>query len=58
MLGRMTDKTLNRLRPTEIAKLAQTVGTHSDGGSLYLVVRKPEQSGLGIPFQGWCYGSF
>jgi integrase len=37
----MTDKTLNRLRPHEIAKLSQQVGRHSDGGSLYLVVRSP-----------------
>src|ERR1700677_5343803 len=37
----MTDKTLNRLRPHEIAKLSQRVGRHSDGGSLYLVVRSP-----------------
>lgn len=37
----MTDKTLNRIRPTEIAKLSRRVGRHSDGGSLYLVVRSP-----------------
>jgi integrase len=37
----MTDKTLNRLRPHEIAKLSKQVGRHSDGGSLYLVVRSP-----------------
>src|SRR6266403_4834801 len=37
----MTDKTLNRLRPDEIKKLSKQVGRHSDGGSLYLVVRSP-----------------
>ena len=37
----MTDKTLNRLRPHEIAKLSRDVGRHSDGGSLYLDVRSP-----------------
>jgi integrase len=37
----MTDKTLNRLRPTKIKELSQRVGRHSDGGSLYLVVRSP-----------------
>jgi hypothetical protein len=37
----MTDKTLNRLRPHEITKLSKQVGRHSDGGSLYLVVRSP-----------------
>jgi integrase len=37
----MTDKTLNRLRPTKIKELSQCVGRHSDGGSLYLVVRSP-----------------
>ena len=37
----MTDKTLNRLRPHEIDKLSKQVGRHSDGGSLYLVVRSP-----------------
>ena len=37
--GGMTDKTLNRLRPHEIDKLSKQVGRHSDGGSLYLVVR-------------------
>src|SRR5258708_25498627 len=37
----MTDKTLNRLRPTEIAKLSRRIGRHSDGGSLYLDVRSP-----------------
>jgi integrase len=37
----MTDKTSTRLRPTEIKKLSQQVGRHSDGGSLYLVVRSP-----------------
>jgi integrase len=39
--GGMTDKTLNRLRPHEIAKLSRDVGRHSDGGSLYLDVRSP-----------------
>jgi integrase len=37
----MTDKTSTRLRPTQIKKLSQQVGRHSDGGSLYLVVRSP-----------------
>jgi len=37
----MIDKTLNRLRPTKIKELSQRVGRHSDGGSLYLVVRSP-----------------
>lgn len=37
----MIDKTSTRLRPTEIKKLSQQVGRHSDGGSLYLVVRSP-----------------
>jgi integrase len=36
----MTDKTENRLRPPNIPKLLQTVGSHNDGGSLYLVVRR------------------
>jgi integrase len=40
-VGGMTDKTLNRLFPHEIKKLSQQVGRHSDGGSLYLVVRSP-----------------
>jgi integrase len=35
----MIDKTKDRLRPHEIAKLSKKVGRHSDGGSLYLVVR-------------------
>ena len=39
--GGMTDKTLNRLRPDEIKKLSKQVGRHSDGGSLYVVVRSP-----------------
>jgi integrase len=37
----MTDKTSTRLRPHQIKKLSQQVGRHSDGGSLYLVVRSP-----------------
>lgn len=32
-------KTRDRLRPHQIAKLAKTIGSHNDGGSLYLVVR-------------------
>ena len=34
------DKTERRLRPTDIPKCLQRVGTHNDGGSLYLVVRR------------------
>src|ERR1700689_51820 len=37
----MTDKTLNRLRPPKLKELSQRVGRHSDGRSLYLVVRSP-----------------
>src|ERR1019366_4846842 len=40
-VGGMTDKTLNRLFPHKIKELSQRVGRHSDGGSLYLVVRSP-----------------
>jgi integrase len=36
----MTDKTERRLRPTDIAKCVQRIGSHNDGGSLYLVVRR------------------
>jgi integrase len=34
------DKTKERLRPGEIPKLIERVGSHHDGGSLYLVVRR------------------
>ena len=37
----MLSKTERRLRPTDIPKLSQRVGSHNDGGSLYLVVRRP-----------------
>src|ERR1035441_9855 len=36
----MLAKTLNRLRPNDIPKLLQREGSHNDGGSLYLVVRR------------------
>lgn len=36
----MLAKTLNRLRPQDIKKLLQHEGSHNDGGSLYLVVRR------------------
>jgi integrase len=36
--NRMTEK---RLGPVAIKKLSRQVGTHNDGGSLYLVVRSP-----------------
>ena len=40
-MTRKIDKTENRLRPPKIRKLLQTVGSYNDGGSLYLVVRRP-----------------
>jgi integrase len=36
----MADKTQTRLRPNDIPKLLQTVGSYNDGGSLYLIVRR------------------
>jgi integrase len=36
----MLSKTERRLRPSDIPKLSQRVGSHNDGGSLYLVVRR------------------
>jgi integrase len=36
----MLSKTERRLRPTDIPKRLQRVGSHNDGGSLYLVVRR------------------
>jgi integrase len=47
----MADKTLNRLRPGAIAKLAQSIGSHNDGGSLYLVVRKPGRAAWVFKFR-------
>jgi integrase len=36
----MLNKSERRLRPTDIPKLRLRVGSHNDGGSLYLVVRR------------------
>jgi hypothetical protein len=36
----MLNKSERRLRPTDISKLRLCVGSHNDGGSLYLVVRR------------------
>jgi Arm DNA-binding domain len=39
--GMILNKTKERLRPGAIPKLVERVGSHHDGGSLYLVVRRP-----------------
>jgi integrase len=47
----MLSKTERRLRPTDIPKLSQRVGSHNDGGSLYLVVRRPGSSAWVFKFR-------
>src|ERR1700730_9581648 len=48
----MLSKTERRLRPTDIPKLSQRVGSHNDGGSLYLVVRRPGSGAWVFKFRG------